>query len=131
MWTWLQHVFLTVCRTYTDIVGAYTNTFADDQFAGLRTGLSSYTQIYPNWLLSSLTSNYKQGKNNSGVRLDRIFAALNFMFESERVVCVADDAPNLWHSWREHSGQSSRPVALRRVSSHSATDVEHSFFWDH
>lgn len=104
MWTWLHHVFLTVCRAHvhTDVVSAYTNIFANDHFAGLRTGLSSYAQIYPNWLLSSLTSNYKQGKKTSGVRLGWVFAGLNFMFESRRVVCVADDAPNLERTqWAE------------------------------
>lgn len=87
----MQCVFLTVFRTHVhaDIVSAYTKIFTNEQFlgdltplwAGLRTGLSGYTQIY-----LSLTSNEKQGKNNWGGSLDWIFAALNFMFESRRIV---------------------------------------------
>lgn len=67
----------------------------------------SRTQDCPQRLHSNLSKfavcNHKQGKNNSGGRLDWIFTALNFMYESRRVVhmghtCVADDAPNLWYS---------------------------------
>lgn len=126
-----------MCRIHihTDVGSAYTNIFANEHFfircntSVIRT--QDWTQWLhsdvSNWLLLSHTSNYKQGKNNSGVRLDWIFAASNSMFESGRIVCVAGDAPNLWHFWREHSGQSSSPVALRRLSLHSATDLEHSF----